>query len=59
MTRTAVQPPKNFNPADIVRSGTLPNRKLELDYVMGFNDDNSNTSMYPTSDGELVSIYDV
>ena len=38
----------------MVRSAQLPNKKLSLDYVAGFKDDNSTTSMYATTDGEIV-----
>ncbi len=53
---TAVQPPRNFDPKDIARSAQLPDKKLELDYVFGFRDDLSNTSLYATIEGELVLI---
>jgi WD40 repeat protein len=53
-SRTAVQPPRDWDPKDIIRSAKLPEKKLELEYVMGFKDDNANTSMYATADGEIV-----
>jgi WD40 repeat protein len=53
-SRTAVQPPTNWDVREATRSAQLPDSALELEHVHGFNGTPNGSSLFYTADEQLV-----